>query len=257
MSSGSSTLGKGLDLLRLMGQYPSGAPAAVFAKDSGLPFSTVYRLLNSLVASGFAEYDAATKQYRPGLVIFELSSKVASVRGYDGTVLPVLQRLSKTTNESCLFAVRDGVDTVTVHTVDGPEFRQTTDPGDRLPIHVSSMGKAILAGMPAQEADALIEQLSFAPHTERTVTDAHVLRDQIAQGRELGYLYQSEEVDLGMNAIGTAVVGPDGHVMGAIAIAAPLFRATKDDLIQHRDALDAAAYQLSMALATVQGAVVR
>ncbi|GAA4106672.1 IclR family transcriptional regulator [Enteractinococcus coprophilus] len=252
MSSGSSTLAKGLDLLRLMGQYPSGAPAAVFAKDSGLPFSTAYRLLNSLVASGFAEFDAATKQYRPGLVIFELSSKVASVRGYDGTILPVLQRLSETTNESCLFAVRDGLDTVTVHTVDGPEFRQTTDPGDRLPLHVSAMGKAILAGLPPHEADELIEQLTFAPRTAHTVSDAAALQRQIAHGREVGYLYQSEEVDLGMNAIGTPVVGSDGKVLGAVVIAAPLFRATKTGLVQHREALDVAAYQLAIALTTIQ-----
>ena len=252
MSSGSSTLIKGLDLLRLMGRYPSGAPAAVIAKDSELPFSTAYRLLNSLVASGFAEFDADTKQYRPGLVIFELSSKVASARGYDGTVLPVLQQLSATTNESCLFAVRDGLDTVTVHTVDGPEFRQTTDPGDRLPLHVSSMGKAILAGLPEHEAHDVIEQLTLQPHTERTVSSAAELHNQIAQGRKAGYVYQSEEVDLGMNAIGAPVIDHNGNVLGAIAIAAPLFRATKTDLLQHRDALDTAAYQLAIALTTIQ-----
>ena len=252
MSSGSSTLAKGLDLLRLMGAYPAGAPAAVFAKDSGLPFSTAYRLLNSLVASGFADFDADTKLYRPGLAIFELSSKVAAARGYDGTILPVLQRLSEATNESCLFAVRDGLDTVTVHTVDGPEFRQTTDPGDRLPLHVSSMGKAILAGLPEAEAEELIAQLTFEPRTDHTVSDAAKLREQIAQGRTLGYLYQSEEVDLGMNAIGAPVVGPNGNVLGAIAIAAPLFRATKAELVKHRNALDTAAYQLAIALATMQ-----
>ena len=47
MSAGSSTLIKGLGLLRLLSQYPQGAPAAVFAKESGMPFSTVYRLLNT------------------------------------------------------------------------------------------------------------------------------------------------------------------------------------------------------------------
>src|SRR5690625_2273938 len=100
MSAGSSTLTKGLDLLRLMGDYPKGAPAAVFAEVSGLPFSTAYRLLNTLVATGFAEFDEQTKLYRPGLTIFELSSKVSAARGYNGLVLPVLQQLSAATNES-------------------------------------------------------------------------------------------------------------------------------------------------------------
>lgn len=252
MSTGSSTLIKGLDLLRLMGKYPAGAPAAVFAKDSGLPFSTAYRLLNALVASGFAEFNPETKQYRPGLTIFELSSKVAATRGYDGTILPVLQRLSETTNESCLFAVRDGLDSVTVHTVDGPEFRQTTDPGDRLPLHVSSMGKALLAGLPPEQADQIIAQLTFQPRTQSTVPDAAALRAQVTQARQVGYAYQREEVDLGMNAIGTPVIGPGQMVLGAIAIAAPLFRASESDLVAHRHALDTAAHQLAMTLATIQ-----
>src|SRR5699024_4158797 len=152
MTRGSSTLTKGLELLRLMGNYPDGATAAVFARDSGLPFSTGYRLLNTLADTGFAQYEPQTKQYRLGLTVFELSQVTAAARGYDGRILPVLGELSEATIESCLFAVPDGTESVTVHTVDGPEFRQTTDPGDRLPLHVSSMGKAMLAAMPDQMA---------------------------------------------------------------------------------------------------------
>lgn len=252
MNTGSSTLAKGLDVLRLMGDYPTGAPAAVFAKDSGLPFSTAYRLLNALVASGFAEFEPQTKQYRVGLSVVELSLKAVAARGYDGTVLPVLRELSEVTNESCLFAVRDGLESVTIHTVDGPEFRQTTDPGDRLPLHVSSMGKALLAGLPADQAEELMSQLTFEAHTGHTVADVEALRQQVQAGRAEGYVYQSEEVDLGMNAMGMPVIGADGTVLGAIAIAAPLFRATKAELVEHREALTTAARQMAALLSTLQ-----
>lgn len=252
MSAGSSTMHKGLDLLRMMGNHPMGAPAAVFAKESDLPFSTAYRLLNTLVSSGFAEYDAATKLYRPGLSVFELSAKVTAARGYDGIVMPILQQLSEATNESCLFAVRDGLDSLTIRTVDGPEFRQTTDPGDRLPLHVSSMGKAILAGLPHDEARRLISEMSLEPQTEHTVTDADSLLAQVEAGRAAGYLYQCEEVDLGMHAIGAPVVAASQAVLGSIAIAAPLFRATKAELIDHHEALENAARQLAGMLPTLQ-----
>lgn len=252
MSAGSSTLVKGLDVLRMMGNYPTGAPAAVFAKDSGLPFSTAYRLLNALVSSGFAEFDPQTKHYRVGLSVVELSLKAVAARGYDGTILPVLQQLSEETNESCLFAVRDGLESVTIHTVDGPEFRQTTDPGDRLPLHVSSMGKAILAGLPVEQADQLMTELTFEPHTDHTVADVQALRQQVEAGRGNGYVYQSEEVDLGMHAMGIPVIGSDRTVLGAIAIAAPLFRATKAELTAHHGALTAAARQLAALLSTLQ-----
>lgn len=251
MSGGSSTLIKGLGLLRLMSQYPQGAPAAVFAKESGMPFSTAYRLLNTLTDAGYAEFDATTKQYRVGLTVFELSQRVASARGYSGSVIPVLKTLSAATNESCLFSVRDGHETVTIHTVDGPEFRQTTDPGDRLSLHMSSMGKAILAALPETEVQQLVSGMQFEARTEHTAVEPGRLLEQIAAGRKDGYVYQREEVDLGMNAIARAVVGPTGAVLGAVAIAAPLFRADRDQLMTHREALAEASQRLAATLPTV------
>ncbi len=248
MSRGSSTLTKGLELLRLMGNYPDGATAAVFARDSGLPFSTTYRLLNTLADTEFAQYDPGTKQYRLGLTIFQLSQVTAAARGYDGTVLPVLRELSETTNESCLFAVPDGTESVTVHTVDGPEFRQTTDPGDRLPLHVSSMGKAMLAAMPEQLTQEIISELELRAYTEHTVTDAQILNQQIAAGRADGFVYQDQEVDLGMNALAAPVTTPTGRLLGAVAIAAPVFRADKAQLLTYRDALQLAAQRLAATL---------
>src|SRR5699024_6960376 len=159
MSRGSSTLTKGLDLLRLMGNYPHGATAALFARDAELPCSTASRVLNTLADTGFAQSEPQTQPYRLGLTVFELSQVTASARGYDGTVLAVLRELTQTTNASCLFAVPDGTESLTVHTVDGPEFRQTTDPGDRVPLHVSSMGKAMLAAMTDPTAQEVISQV--------------------------------------------------------------------------------------------------
>lgn len=248
MSRGSSTLTKGLDVLKLMGQYPDGAPAAVFARESGLPFSTVYRLLNTLADTGFAQYDPRTKEYRLGLTVFELSQTIASARGYDGTVVPVLRQLSEATNESCLFAVQDGTESVTVHTVDGPEFRQTTDPGDRLPLHISSMGKAILSALPEAEARQIMAEAPLVARTEHTVTDPQALWEQLVEGRAVGYLYQNQEVDLGMNALAAPVTTPSGQVLGAVAIAAPIFRADRDQLVQHHEALVHATRQLAATL---------
>lgn len=182
------------------------------------------------------------------MTVFELSQVTAAARGYDGTILPVLRELSEATNESCLFAVPDGTESVTVHTVDGPEFRQTTDPGDRLPLHVSSMGKAMLAAMPDQMAEEMISQLDLQAYTEYTVTDPQVLEQQVAAGRHDGYVYQNQEVDLGMNALAAPVTTPAGRLLGAVAIAAPIFRADKTQLLTYRDALQQAVQHLAATL---------
>src|SRR5699024_11748173 len=133
VSGGSSTLIKGLGLLRLMSQYPQGAPAAVFAKESGMPFSTAYRLLNTLTEAGYAEFDATTKQYRVGLTVFELSQRDASASGYNGSVNPVLKTPSAATNETSLSSARDGNETVNNHPVERPTIPAATYHGNSLP----------------------------------------------------------------------------------------------------------------------------
>ena len=47
-------VGKALQLLTLLGEYPEGATTTGLSKASGLPFSTTYRLLGTLCREGFA-----------------------------------------------------------------------------------------------------------------------------------------------------------------------------------------------------------
>ena len=158
-SRGSGTIAKGLAMLATVGEFPHGATAAEVAARSGHPFSTAYRLLGSLVDAGFVEYDARTKTYALGLAVFELGQRVGNARGFTGTAAPVLEELTARTGESSVLAVLDGVETLTVHTIDGPQYRQTTDPGDRGPLHSSAIGKVLLAWMPTDERDELLERL--------------------------------------------------------------------------------------------------
>lgn len=88
--SKTDTVGKALGLLGRFGSFPHGATAGQVAAESGMPFSTTYRQLNSLVRAGFLEYREQDKTYALGLRIFQLAQQVSSVRGFSGTALPVL-----------------------------------------------------------------------------------------------------------------------------------------------------------------------
>ncbi|MFF0991314.1 helix-turn-helix domain-containing protein [Kocuria nitroreducens] len=61
------TVGKALKLPTLLGDHPHGATAAQIAEQAHRPFSTAYRLLNTLVSAGFATYDPQDRRYRLGL----------------------------------------------------------------------------------------------------------------------------------------------------------------------------------------------
>ncbi|RBP65684.1 IclR family transcriptional regulator [Brevibacterium sanguinis] len=227
---GSNTVTKAFAMLELLGEHPEGISAAAAAEATGHPFSTAYRLLGGLVESGYAEYDPTSRLYTLGLEVFRLSQKVAHRRGFDGATKDLLKALTRETGESSLLSVRQGNASLTVLTVDGPQYRTTTDPGDHAPLHTSALGQVLLAFDP--DHDRVVDELDLVPRTPNSITDPARLRTRIAEIRDHGFAAQSEENDIGMNALAVPVLDLDGRLLAALALAAPVFRRSLDDLIE-------------------------
>lgn len=244
----SGTVRKGLALLELLAEYPHGATAGQLVADSGYAFSTCYRLLSTLVDAGYAEYEPATKQYRLGLLLFAMGQKAATARGYAGTALPVMREVVEATGESCLLGVLDGDRFLTVHTVDGPHHRITTDPGDRGELHTSSLGRVLLAFAAPDVREDLMASLDLTARTERSLTDRERLRAIIAQVREQGWALQDQEHDDGMAALAVPVMSPGAPLQAALALAAPVHRCDPAQLVQNVPLLREAADRLAVVL---------
>lgn len=227
---GSNSVTKAFDMLELLGDHPEGISAARASELTGHPFSTAYRLLGGLVESGYADFEPSTKAYTLGIEVFRLSQKVAHHRGFAGSSKDLLQALTRSTGESSILSIRRANASLTVLTVDGPQFRTTTDPGDDSPLHTSSLGQALLAFDP--NSDRTIDELGLEPRTPHSITDPAALRAKLEQIRELGWAGQSEENDAGMNALAVPVFDLDGRLLAALALAAPVFRRSLDELIE-------------------------
>lgn len=229
-AKGSNSVTKTFEMLELLGDFPEGISAARAAEITGYPFSTAYRLLGGLVESGYASFDDVSKLYSLGIEVFRLGQRVAHRRGFDGATKGLLRELTATTGESSILSVRRNNASLTVVTVDGPQFRTTTDPGDYSPLHTSSLGQVLLAYDPSR--DATIAELDLEPRTPHSITDPTRLRGRLDEVRENGWAGQSQENDIGMNAIAVPVLDLDGHLLAALALAAPVFRRSLDELIE-------------------------
>lgn len=248
MSAGKTDMvGKALSLLVLLGDSAQGATATELASRAELPFSTTHRLLHSLTRDGFAAFDPESKRYLLGLRVFQLGQRVSNANGLAGSSLPVLRSLTEHTREASILGVLDGDHVLTVSKIDGPQaFRVTSDPGTRSPLHATALGKVLIAF--ADDPETLIADLDLPARTERTITDREVFRTEISRVRERGYGSMQEENEVGMHAVAAPVRAADGRVIGAVAIAAPVFRLTFAELLDNVPALQAAAAELSVRL---------
>lgn len=239
----SQTAVKTLNLMAVLGDYPHGATAGQIAEASGHPFTTAYRLLNTLVVAGFAEYEPSTKLYRLGLRLFQLGQKVAHARGLDEAAGPVMRHLTAQTGESSILATLDEGQVLTLYTVDGPQFRTTTDPGDHGPLNTSAVGKIFLA-----HHETLADTVELVARTPRSITDREQLRSELAQVRARGWAGQCEENDEGMAAVAVPIRSAAGRLVASLAVAAPVFRKDVDALADFLPQLHEAATVLGAEL---------
>lgn len=209
-----------LQILVLLARQLEPVPAATVAGALGLPRSTTYRLLGSLVDQGFVSYLPEEKRYGLGVVAFELGTSYSRQMPLRRIAQPVLTRLVGAAKENAHLAVLHGSDVYYVIEQRAPRRRAlVSDVGVRLPATLTATGQAILSALsPAQlhasypDADALVERGGRGP---TTLADLRELLDQV-RGR--GYAYEDGLVTAGLASVGVPVVDRTGYPVAGVSI---------------------------------------
>lgn len=91
-------------------------------------------------------------------------------------------------------------------------------------LHHCSTGKAILAELPRQCVEEIIEEHGLPQSTEKTITTKEALFDELEKTRERGYaIYDGEEVS-GTRAVGIAIIDEQSNTYGAISVSGAVTR---------------------------------
>jgi DNA-binding IclR family transcriptional regulator len=186
---------------------------------TGLPRSTVHRLLGELVAAGAIER-GQDRRYRIGLRLWELGALAPRGQGLGEAAAPFLEDIHAATGQNALLGVLDGTDTVYVERLSGRRavpIRITV--GSRLPLHATGAGLALLAFSPFPLRQQVLagELDRFTP---RTVVDPAELRRVLADVRKRGYAVSDRQVErLGMSV--AAPVFDRNGLLAAVSVVMP------------------------------------
>jgi IclR family transcriptional regulator, acetate operon repressor len=247
--SGAQAVERALAVLHCVEAGDEGVGVTELAQRTGLTVSTTHRLARTLTEAGLLLQDPRTERYQLGPSLVVLGRKAERRLGYQ-QALPLLEELATTTGESINLGIRAGND---VHVVlDVPSrhpLRFNQEPGSRVPMHVSAMGKCLLAF--ADDIDEQLDRLGpLTQVTDRTITDRSRLRAELEEVRKRGWALNDEERNPGVRAVAGPVSFPGGGVAGAIAIQGPTVRLTDDRLPELAGLLDKTAHQIAPLLAT-------
>ena len=208
------------------------------AQETGLPKSTVHRILQALLTWGFARTDG-NGGYIPGPRILTLASRVMTRFDPVQQTADVLRDLRDRTGLTVHFAVRDGDEAVYVAKLEGARpYQMRSRVGMSIPLHSTAIGKAVLAQLPAREVDDIVGRVGLRRMTERSITDPAVLHAQLALSRERGYAVDDGENDGELRCLGAPVLDHTGAVMGGVSVSALSFELALDDPEMQRVVID-------------------
>ena len=209
---------------------------ADLASRTGVPRSSVHRIVRALVEEELLTQDADSRRYERSLGVAELGAGTLRANGIRNASRPVLLETRSRTNESVHLGVLEHLDVVIIDTADSHYFvREVTVPGQRLPAHAVSTGKVLLAHQGEVALRRWLERGPLPGFTAHTLTDPELLLEELRQVRAQGYAVSVGELEDGIAGVAAPIFVRGWTVAAAVSVGGPLAR-----FAQHRDELVAA-----------------
>lgn len=209
-----------LRVLRFLASQPDPVPMDRIARACGLPRSTAYHLLATMVDEGFVVHLADEQRYGLGVAAFEVGSGYARQAPLQRLARRPLASLVDEVGHSAHLAVLHGRDVLYVLEERAPGRPPlVTDVGVRLPAPLTASGRAILASLPPAQVRALFpDRAAFVDRTGRGPTSLSALRTLLAETRQRGYATEDGEVTPGFASVAAPVLDHNDHPVAGVAV---------------------------------------
>lgn len=95
-------------------------------------------------------------------------------------------------------------------------------------LHYTATGKAILAFLPKDRVERIIDEYGLIEMTANTITDRDAFFEELDTTRNRGYSLNDQEEIKGVRAVGAPVRDRMGRVLGSVSVSGPVGRLQED-----------------------------
>jgi IclR family pca regulon transcriptional regulator len=207
------------------------------------------RSLHTLVKLGYIRH--VNKRFLLSARVLVLGAAYLRAAHIEEILLPELRRLVGRFGDAASVSVLDRHDILYIaHHSEERANRIFAGVGVTYPAYPTSMGRVLLAGLPAEALEAYLKDAEMPALTELTVTDCAKLRAILAKARKDGYATAVDELDYGITALAVPIRDAEGRVVAALNSSGYSGRVKIKDMIAERlSDLQESAARLSQALA--------
>lgn len=216
-------------LLRALAAGPAGVTG--LSDRTGLPKSTVARILGALERELAVEQDEAGGHYRLGQALGDLAGASSPGRNLIAAARPHLWDLTEVTGETSGLSILDRGEVLYLdHYESSEEVQVRSWTGERVAAHLVPSGLVMLADKPESYLSSLLRK-PLARSTDASVTDPDKLRARLDEIREQGYVWVFAEFDESINSVAADITDHSGDMVAALHVHGPAYRFPHDDRI--------------------------
>lgn len=196
------------------------AGVSAVADHLGMPTSTAFDHLRTLERNEFVRKEGS--DYVLGSRFLEIGGHCRSNDPLYRIAEPEIGKLARETGEHANLMIEEFGRGVFYAKTEGEDaFQLDTHVGKRVHLQTTSAGKAILAELPDERVNGILDTHGLPAVTENTVTDRAALLEELDAVREQGFATDTEERIEGVRCVGAAITDGDGAPIGAVSVSGP------------------------------------
>jgi IclR family acetate operon transcriptional repressor len=224
MSEQVQSVVRAFQVLRVLSAHDDPVPLATLARETGLPKSTISRLLVTLSTLGIVERGYGEGTYTTGPALPALATGARSTAELLGVAHAYLVDLVERHGEDAALAVPDGDGVIYTDQAQTSQPIQVPDwSRQRFVPHTVAAGFVMMAWWPTDRLEAYLAE-PLGRTSPKTMTEPEAIRRRLQGIRRRGYAWAADEWVDGITAVSAPVVDRRGELVAAVSMFGPSYR---------------------------------
>lgn len=218
------SLARAVAVLEMLGESEVPLSLAELCLRMQIHKSTAHRSLMVLERMTLIER-THDNRFRLGLKLYELGNRAVEQVDLRARIRPYLWRLSAQLGETVHLGVLQKASVVYLDKAE-PNRRvcMSSKTGSSNPVYCTSLGKAILAFLPPESVEEIIDRIRFVAFTPKTITNREDLLKSLERVRRRGFAVDDEEIEMGVRCIGAPIFDENRFPIAALSMSGPTAR---------------------------------
>ncbi len=214
------TVQRTVQILSYTAAHPEGVSLDELCEQFSLPKTSAYDILVTLVQEGMLSVKPGPKQlYQIGIFAYRVGMSYPDASDTLKLIGAELSDLARESDRTAFFGKLSGKEVLYIlKEVPENPIITTATVGSTAPLYCTSLGKILLAFLPAEQADALIADLDIQPRTQYTLKSLNELTQNLQLIRSRGYALDFREYEEHMVCASAPVYQRNGSLEGAVSI---------------------------------------